>query len=344
MKINYDLNNYKIIKMTFKSNTKLSNRFTLTAFRQFLTIVLLAFLSLLTACNDSDDSTTGKEEEPKEEVACINAGEDGYQTLEKDGETREYFLHIPSSYDENTPTPLVVNFHGFGDCAVNFSESVGEFYGFNEVADNENFIVVYPQAVLREKGDVYWEPGDTGSENITENDSYFTKQLITDLNNNYNVDLSRVYATGYSNGGMMAYSLACSGSDFIAAVGIMSGIMLTETCEANEQTSVIHFHGAGDEVLPLDGNGDYQSVAEVVDFWLNHNGISASNLVSTELNNGDVLKEEYPGTDENVAVVLYTVNVEFEKAGGHVWFSGEIDGVTPNQILWDFLSGYSLDD
>ena len=32
------------------------------------------------------------------------------------------------------------------------------------------------------------------------------------------------------------------------------------------------------------------------------------------------------------------------KAGGHVWFNSDIGGVSPNQILWDFLFSYSLDD
>jgi polyhydroxybutyrate depolymerase len=204
--------------------------------------------------------------------------------------------------------------------------------------------VAYPQGVVREKGAAEWDPGDNGSRNIKENDVYFAEQLISDISNEYNVDLSRVYATGYSNGGMMAYGLACSKGNRIAAAGIMSGIMLQGTCDVNEYTSIIHFHGIADDALPYDGNQDFQPVSDVIDFWLNHNNIPTSSLVTTELNGGDVVRDEYTGGNESTSVVLYTINSEHDKPGGHVWFSDDIGGTNPNQILWDFLSNYSLDD
>lgn len=305
-----------------------------------LGIALLMLVLVFAGCNK-----TKKNESKDKDNICNNSTKDGYRTIVQGSETREYILHIPESYDSNTPIPLVINFHGFGGCAVDYSTTIGEFYDLNSTADNNNFIVAYPQAVVREKGAAYWEPGDNGSQNINENDVYFTEQLISDIRIEYNVDTSRVYAVGYSNGGMMAYDVACSGSDFIAAVGIMSGIMLSRTCDAtNDYTSIIHFHGIEDGILTYEGNQDYQSVSDVVNFWLNHNNIPSSSLVTTELNSGDVLRDEYTGGNENTSIVLYTVNSEHDKPGGHVWFSDDIDGTSPNQILWDFLSTYSLDD
>jgi len=81
----------------------------------------------------------------------------------------------------------------------------------------------------------------------------------------------------------------------------------------------------------------------VVNFWLSHNGIPASNLVTIEFNDGNMLRESYTGGNENTSVVLYT-DYEEQGKGGHVWFNGAIEGNSPNQILWDFLSSYSLDD
>lgn len=143
---------------------------------------------------------------------------------------------------------------------------------------------------------------------------------------------------------MMAYGLACSRGNRIAAAGIMSGIMLQGTCDVDEYTPIIHFHGIADDALPYEGNQDFQSVSDVVSFWLNHNNIPTSSLVTTELNGGDVVRDEYTGGDEDTSVVLYTINREHDKPGGHVWFSDDIGGTNPNQILWDFLSNYSLDD
>ena len=64
--------------------------------------------------------------------------------------------------------------------------------------------------------------------------------------------------------------------------------------------------------------------------------------MTTQLNGGNVVKDEYIGGNDNTSFVLYTINSEHGKAGGHVWFSDDIGGISPNQILWDFLSGYSL--
>ena len=297
--------------------------------------VLLILTALLFSCRE-DDTTKADDKE----YNCINTNHSGYTTIVHEGVTREYILYVPTSYESNTPSPLIINFHGYGGCASNFSSEVGDL---NSLADSENFIIAYPQAVVGEKGDVYWNPEDNGIQNIEENDVFFTEQLIEDISNKYTVNSSQVYATGYSNGGMMSYGLACSKGDLIAAIGIMSGIMLEQTCDVKEYTSIIHFHSTFDNVLPYDGNQNYQSVSDVVNFWLSHNGIPASNLVTIEFNDGNMVRKSYTGGNENTSVVLYT-DYEEQGKGGHVWFNGAIDGNSPNQILWDFLSSYSLND
>lgn len=308
----------------------------------------LFFFSLLfclvgfIGCNSDDDNKGGFNDKDEN---CNNTSASNFQTITVDSETREYILHVPTSYDSNTPTPLVINFHGFGGCATDFATEVGSgAIGLNVVADNNNFIVAYPQGVVRTKDSPEWDPGDNGVQNIKDNDVYFTEQLVNEISNNYNIDALRVYATGYSNGGMMAYGLACTKSDIIAAVGIMSGIMLEGTCDMNEYTSVIHFHGADDEVLPLAGNQDFQPVSDVVDFWLNHNNISTSSIETADLNNGEVIRDTYTGGNGNTSFILYTINRENDKPGGHVWFTGDIDGMSANQLLWNFLSSFRLDD
>ncbi len=252
--------------------------------------------------------------------------------------TREYILYIPENYDESTSTPLVINMHGFGDCASNYAESIGQFYKFNELADEENFIVAYPQGAYRpEKEDTYWEPGDTGVDDIYESDIYFIEELISDIGSEYNLDADKIYACGYSNGGMMAYSLACNRSNVFSAIGIMSGIMLEEDCTVDNAVPVIKFHGIADFVLPYDGSIWYSSVAEVVNFWLDQNNISNSSLISSQMNGGNVTLDEYSGGDDNSCLDLYTIIEEFDKPGDHVWFSEDIEGLSPNRIMWNFF-------
>lgn len=276
------------------------------------------------------------------ETCLGNQNHPGYRTIVQNNSsgsiTREYILHVPSNYDNASPTPLVINMHGFGDCADNYIETVGNLYEFNALANQENILVAYPQGAYRpEKEDTYWEPGDNGTDDIYENDTYFIEQLISDINNDFNVDSDKIFACGYSNGGMMAYSLACNRSNLFSAIGIMSGTMLDEDCTLDNPIPIITFHGIADEVLPYNGNLWYQSISEVVNFWLDLNNIPATSQVSTELNGGNVVKDEYSGGTNNTCLALYTIYEEWDKPGDHVWFSEAIDGSSPNQIMWDFF-------
>lgn len=252
---------------------------------------------------------------------------------------REYILYVPTGYDENVPAALIINMHGFGDCAGDYAETIGEFYEFNNLANQENIIVAYPQGAYRvDKDDHYWEPGDNGEEHIYENDVFFIEALVAEIADEFNVDTNKVYALGYSNGGMMAYSLACNNTELFAGIGIMSGVMLEEDCTQNYSIPIIVFHGIDDGVLPYAGNQWYQSTQDVVDFWLEKNNIPASSLASAELKNGHVEVDQYTGGNENTCLSLITINEEYDKPGDHVWFSEPIEGSTPNEIMWDFFS------
>lgn len=248
---------------------------------------------------------------------------------------REYILYIPENYDANVAAPLVINMHGFGDCAAYYSENVGDYYGFDDIADQENIIVAYPQGAYRpDKEDHYWEPGDPGIDNIYDNDIYFIEELIAHVSSNYTLDTDMIFACGYSNGGMMTYSLGCHRSSVFAGIGLMSGAMLDDDCILENPVPVIKFHGVADFVLPYDGDMYYASVEETIELWLEYNNMSQSIAVSSDLNGGDVSRDEYTG---NSCVTLYTIHEEWGNPGGHVWFSDNIDGLSPSQIMWDFF-------
>jgi polyhydroxybutyrate depolymerase len=206
------------------------------------------------------------------------------------------------------------------------------------LVESQNVIVAYPQGMVRVKGAAEWNPADAGGDDIANNDVYFSRQLIADISANHTIDATRIYAVGYSNGGMMAYGLACNLGSQIAAIGVMSGIMLVDDqCDTSQYTPVIHFHGTADYFLPYAGNQDYRSVAEVISFWVNHNQITQTEPTTTTLNGGSVRLDSYTGGAEDSAVQLYTI-----QEGDHVWFGDNIDGESPTAILWQFLSGYSV--
>ena len=275
-------------------------------------------------------------------TCAINCEDPGYRLMTQviDGETitREYIIHVPSGYQEGDNLPLVIVYHGFGGCAYYMADETG---GLNDLADEENFFVAYPQAAYRPaKEDTYWEPGFNGGESIYLDDIFFSEQLIEHIDEEFSLDLSRVYAAGYSNGGMLTYSLACLRGDLLAGVCIMSGALLDgmDSCDPTQPVPMIIFHGTGDFELPYNGNQYYSSVPDVVSLWLDHFQIPTSTLSSTELNGGNVVHDSYHGGTNNTGLSFYTVVEEFGFPGDHVWFSQGMDGVSPNRIMWEFFT------
>ena len=267
---------------------------------------------------------------------CDNAAVEGYRTLEQDGTTREYILHVPASYDASSPDPssLVLVFHGNGQCASNFT-SAESGASMDAIGDDQNALIAYPQGLIRGKGAAEFDPTASESTDIAESDLAFVDAILADIQAEYTVDPERIYAAGYSNGGMMTYGLACHRGDVFGAFGIMSGIMLTDTtCNAAHTPSIVHFHGTSDFAIPYDGSGNFPAVADTINFWLGHNGLSSENLETTALDNGSVTRDAYTSGTNGSSVVLYTID-----EGDHIWFEDPIGGQSPNAILWEFLSG-----
>ena len=281
---------------------------------------LLAFISHVSSgCTNNSPN----------DVFCETASASGYRSITKDGVIREYLLDVPESHDSTgSALPLVLNFHGSGGCPDDYREAESDF---RTLANTHNFLLVYPQGVLDAEGLPEWRPIADSGTSIQDNDFIFVEEIIADISREYNVDTEAIYAIGLSNGGMMAYGLACRRGNLIAAAGIVSATMLTDTCDQNAYTSIIHLHGSADNIVPLEGNQDFPAVTTGIEYWKTHNNTMTS--TSDELNNGSVTREVYSGGIEDTSVVLYTI-----QNGSHIWFNDTIDGQSPNQILWDFVS------
>src|SRR5205814_8339625 len=116
------------------------------------------------------------------------------------GEKREYLLYVTRSYDRSKPTPLVISMHGAGL----WGASQRDISRWNELADSKGFIVVYPSG-LGGKGVRVWraEPGDDLMKDVR-----FISELIDTLKATYNIDSTRIYANGLSNGGGLPVALS----------------------------------------------------------------------------------------------------------------------------------------
>jgi polyhydroxybutyrate depolymerase len=168
-------------------------------------------------------------------------------TMVSSGLEREYLLYVPASYDRSKPTPLVISMHG----AALWPAAQMEISRWNDVAERQGFIVVYPAGV-KGAGPRIWHV-DEGPGLLR--DVRFISALIHALEAAYNIDPRRIYANGFSNGGGMAFVLSCTMSDRIAAVGMVGAAQLLpfSWCTDRRPVSMIAFHGTADRAAPYKG-------------------------------------------------------------------------------------------
>jgi len=156
------------------------------------------------------------------------------RTWTHDGVQRSYILYVPTSYNSAEPVSVVLVFHGGGGNA----EGAVRMTGFNSLADEKGFIVVYPNGTGRLSDDklLTWNGGTccgwAQEQNV--DDVGFVRAIVADLQSMASIDMKRIYATGISNGGIMSYRLACEASDLIAAIGPVAGTQNIAPCKPKE--------------------------------------------------------------------------------------------------------------
>lgn len=178
---------------------------------------LLVFI-LLTGCSPK---STEPEPDPGFQLGK------NYYTMEVDGATREYYVHVPTGYDTNTPTPVVFMVHG----ATGNGEGTYNNSGWKELGEDENIITVYPTAwhycytntnTGQTQNSTLWNtyknqfefcPNETPRDDIK-----FLRQIITELSQKFHVDSHRIYLVGFSSGAQMAFRCAVEMSDVLAAI------------------------------------------------------------------------------------------------------------------------------
>ena len=253
------------------------------------------------------------------------------QTLQHNGVEREYQLYLPSSYNEENPHTVLLNFHGFGGNAKDYFAFESDF---QEVAEQEGVILVYPQALLL-SGFSVWNAAPFAEDNKTDFDDIgFIETLIVDLQEQLSIDPERVYAVGFSNGGMFSYALACFSNEPIAGVAAVSAAQLNLVDCAPSPINAFIAHGTADDVLPYNGSSDIASIDEVVSFWTSVNQTSTvAQESSYAFGNETVYHFTYSEGINNTQVMHYKV-----ENGGHQWFDHEIEGQSFTSLLWAILT------
>ncbi|MEH1016964.1 PHB depolymerase family esterase [Micromonospora sp. CPCC 206060] len=161
------------------------------------------------------------------------------------GRERTFRLYRPAKLSLSAPVPLVVMLHG----ALGNGRQAEMAYGWNAAAEREGFVVAYPDGLHRSwavSAHCCGRPAHDGVDDVA-----FIVATVADISAKLSIDPNRTYAAGISNGGMLAYRLACENTTF-AAIGVVAG-KLVGPCPSPAPISLIHIHGTADDVVPYDG-------------------------------------------------------------------------------------------
>ncbi|KAK8213378.1 hypothetical protein M8818_002677 [Zalaria obscura] len=264
------------------------------------------------------------------------------------GAKRTLLLHIPTNYDPNIPAPLVFSFHGRG-------EDGSQQERLSKLSDeswNPNMLVAYPDSI-----DNQWQgdPDATGY-----NDVGFTMDMIAAFEKDYCIDSSRIYSSGFSDGGGFSLNiLACdaTASTKIAAFSGFSGAYYVQgssgtncdpgtvktPCSAGRQgIPILENHGTADGTINYDGGVRRDlclpSIPHFVTAWAERNGLGSAN-VSTVLYNGNATRFQFGASSgEEGLVTHYRV-----KGLGHDWPTAKnVAGFDGTPLLIEFFNKHTL--
>ena len=230
-------------------------------------LVIAAALTALSGCaaanNDASIDTEGATTTPAVTTTVASTAPatppspaavvpPGYESITTaDGRVRSYRV---SDLSNGEPAPLLFVLHGFASDA----QTISDYTNIEDSLDAYDLdaVVVYPNGTGAEQ-DLFqsWNAGTCCPFATFElvDDVAFFDELIASLISQYDIDTDRVWVVGHSNGGMMAYRLACELSTRVTAIGVAAGALVIDTCAPVRPVSALHVHGELDTVVPLTG-------------------------------------------------------------------------------------------
>lgn len=261
-----------------------------------------------------------------------------------------YNLFKPTDNPATVELPLVVDLHGFGGDGGIFARRVE----MNLVAEQNGFLVAYPSSPGRRS----WFLNPSPLELVD--------TLINDVSNEYNVDATRIYVTGFSEGGSFSYAYTADRPERVAAIAPVGGTRYKNQrrdgspWEPNFPTSdflpggtpetpdfpapLLHIHGTADSVVPFEGgfagNVAVPSVESLFHLWQENNGGTAMETIDQPDLGSNVQLSRCTdcgtyvgasGQERPLETLLYQV-----RDGDHSWPS------FASEEIWAFFSRHEL--
>ncbi len=277
-------------------------------------------------------------------AGCIRLDE----SIQVNGVTRHYRMHVPANIADKGAVPLVLALHQFSDT----DKGMQTVTGFDALADSEGFVVVYPQGQWR-----VWNVWG----NKSPDDVAFLNALIDSVSARCKIDPDRIYATGASAGGMMTQYFACM-SDRLAAIAPVMGSMTTDWAAnwpVQPPIPVLFLHGTKDPVIPFNGgdtnagpgrNVHFLSAQENAAFWAKRNGCGDTPTaeIVPDAASGDEfhVKKWTWSCDPAREVLFYEIGGGGHTWAGHKnWYPSFIVGPTApepdaTRVIWNFFKAH----
>lgn len=258
--------------------------------------------------------------------------------------SRHFIVYLPTGYTPGAHLPVVFNLHGLGSNA-------GQQVYYSQMyitADSNNFILVAPDGLNNS-----WNSGYQLPYNSFPDDVGFVSKIIDTLSLLYQIDLTRVYACGMSNGGYQSHRMGCDLEERIAAIASVTGSITDITvlnCLSSRKVPVLQIHGTADPLVPYAGDTGSYAIEDVLGFWRGRNQCStvSDTVFVPDVDTTDsstVQKIRWRICGSGTEVWFYKII-----GGGHTWPNAPIPyiygptnkDIDASQEIWDFFKKFSL--
>lgn len=203
-----------------------------------------------------------------------------------------YVVYTPLNYREGKPVPLLVMLHGCTQSAADFAAGTQ----MNLVAEEHNFIVVYPQQVRKNNSLYCWNWFDLANQSRDHGEPAMIVGIVQDILQNtvqWTIDTARIYVAGISAGAAMSVILGATYPDIFAAIGIHSGFEY-QALKSHRGALTISKRGGPDPIqqgrAAYEAMGSYARIVPTIVF----HGTKDSVINVT---NGDQVVQQWMQTD-----------------------------------------------
>lgn len=213
----------------------------------------------------------------------------GVNNLTVNGKSRRYTLTLPTNYNNTNPYRLVLGFHGLFE-TMDYVAKDGEikpYFGLQALADDST-IFIAPDGLNSGIG--------TGWANENGEDIEFVRAIVNATNTDLCINENLRFATGFSYGGGMSYSIACTLSQEFRAVAVLSGALLSGCEGGTDPVAYYAQHGVRDTVLPI------ESGREIRDTFVKNNGCTVGSPAEPAAGSGQHILTKYTGCKDDKPV------------------------------------------